>query len=126
MADGSSCPQADFSGCCDEPAGGCATNRGWWSNRFDAQIIFYDPADLANVASGNLESWQPQPYAVMDIDEYLFNSPPEWDRQMLGWGDQRRFRIGDAAFDRENGILYVLELFADITKPVVHVWRVAN
>ncbi len=108
------------------PAGTCATNRGWWSNRFDAQIIFYDPADLANVASGNLEPWQPQPYAALDVDEYLFNSPPEWDRQMLGWGDQRRFRIGDVAFDRENGILYVLELFGDGTKPVVHVWRVAN
>ncbi len=126
MADGSSCPKADFSGCCDEEAGLCATNRGWWSSRFDAQIIFYDPADLANVAAGNLESWQPQPYAALDIDEFLYFSPAEWDRPMLGWGDQRRFRIGDVTFDRENGILYVLELFGDETKPVVHVWKVAE
>lgn len=126
MADGSSCPAADFSGCCDEPAGNCATNRGWWSNRFDAQIIFYDPADLANVASGNLDPWMPQPYATLDIDDQLFFAAPEWDRQMLGWGDQRRFRIGDAAFDRENGILYVLELFGDSAKPVVHVWRLTE
>jgi hypothetical protein len=43
---------------------------------------------------------------------------------MLGWGDQRRYRIGDAAFDRENGFLYILELFTDEAKPVVHVWRI--
>ncbi len=126
MADGSSCPQSDFSGCCDEPAGLCATNRGWWSSRFNAQIIFYDPAQLAGVAAGTLEAWQPQPYARLDIDEFLLNQPPEWDRQMLGWGDQRRFRIGDVAYDRENGHLYILELFGDGAKPVVHVWGIIN
>ena len=51
-------------------------------------------------------------------------NPPEWDRMDLGWGDQRRFRVGDVAFDRENGLLYVLEMYADNAKPVVHVWRV--
>ncbi len=73
---------------------------------------------------GEIEAWQPQPYAVLDIDEYLYLSPPEWDRTMLGWGDQRRYRIGGAAFDRENGFLYILELFTDEAKPVVHVWQV--
>jgi hypothetical protein len=43
---------------------------------------------------------------------------------MLGSGDQRRYRIGDAAFDRENGFLYILELFTDEAKPVVHVWSI--
>ena len=42
---------------------------------------------------------------------------------MLGTGVQRRFRLGDVTFDRANGLLYVLELFADGAKPVVHVWR---
>ena len=42
----------------------------------------------------------------------------------VGWGDQRRYRIGAAAYDRENALLYVLELYADGAKPVVHVWRV--
>jgi hypothetical protein len=44
--------------------------------------------------------------------------------EMLGTGDQRRYRIGDVTYDRNNGLLYVLELFADGAKPVVHVWRV--
>jgi hypothetical protein len=33
-------------------------------------------------------------------------------------------RIGNISFDQENGLRYVLELYADGTKPVVHVWRV--
>ncbi len=123
-ADGTPCPPQDFAGCCHEAAGNCVSGRGWWTTRFEAQFILFDPHQLAQVASGELESWQPQPYAVIDIDERLYLNPPEWDRFDLGWGDQRRARIGDVAYDRANGLLYVLELFADGAKPVVHVWRV--
>jgi len=123
-ADGSTCPQEDFSGCCSAEAGTCVSNRGWWTTRFDAEFILYDPADLARVAAGQLESWEPQPYATIDIDEHLYLNPPEWDLVELGWGDQRRSRIGDVSFDRANGLLYVLELYVDGAKPVVHVWRI--
>jgi hypothetical protein len=37
-----------------------------------------------------------------------------------------RYSVCDVAYDRGNGLLYVLELFADGAKPVVHVWRVAD
>jgi len=124
MADGSICPPEDFAGCCDEIGGNCVSLRGWWSTHFDAQLIFYDPADLRRVAAGEMESWELQPYAVLEIDQVLYLSPPEWDLQMLGWGDQRRYRIGDVAYDRANGLLYILELYADGARPVVHVWRV--
>ena len=125
MANGSICPPEDFAGCCEEEgAGMCVTYRGWWSTHFDAEFIFYDPADLARVASGEIESWEPQPYAVMEIDEHLYLVPPEWDKVNLGWGDQRRYRIGATAYDRQNGLLYVLEQYADGAKPVVHVWRI--
>jgi hypothetical protein len=123
-ADGTSCPQQDFSGCCDAGSGSCVSNRGWWTTRFDAQFILYDPADLAKVAAGQWESWQPQPYATIDIDEHLYLNPPEWELVEVGWGDQRRSRIGDISFDRKNGLLYVLELYADGAKPVIHVWRI--
>jgi len=124
LADGSPCPAADFSGCCSEASGGCITNRGWWSTRFDAQLMLYDPSDLARVAAGEIEPWQPQPYAVIDVDDVLYLDPPEWDEVNLGWGDQRRYRLGDASFDPASGMLYVLELYADGAKPVVHVWQV--
>lgn len=125
-AAGAPCPPEDFAGCCDEEAGDCVSMRGWWSTRFDAQFIFYDPEQLAQVAAGQLESWEPQPYAVMDVDEVLYLEPPEWDVIMLGWGVQRRNRIGAAAYDSGNGILYVLELYADEARPVVHVWSVED
>jgi len=123
LADGTECPETDLVHCCEEGVD-CVSARGWWSTRFDAQFILYDPAQLAQVAAGALESWQPQPYAVIDVDDYLYLNPPEWDEFEVGWGAQRRHRIGDATFDRVNGRLYVLELYADGGKPVVHVWRV--
>lgn len=123
-ADGSFCTTDELGGCCDAEAGTCVSSRGWWSNRFDAQLILYDPDDLMGVALGKLESWQPQPYAVIDIDEYLYLSAPEWDQVDLGWGDQRRSRIGEVSYDRQTGLLYVLELYADEAKPIVHVWRI--
>ena len=123
-SDGTLCGAEDLRGCCDEEAGTCASNRGWWTTRFDAQFILYDPNDLMGVATGKLESWQPQPYAVIDIDEFLYLNAPEWDQVDLGWGDQRRSRIGEVGYDRQNGLLYVLELYADEAKPIVHVWSI--
>jgi hypothetical protein len=124
MADGSECPSEDLTGCCDEIGGDCVSLRGWWSTHFDAQLIFYDPQDLRQVASGESESWVPQPYAVLDLDQVLYLSPLEWDLQMVGWGEQRRYRIGDVSYDRAKGRLYVLEQFADGARPVVHVWSI--
>ncbi len=54
----------------------------------------------------------------------LFHNPAGVETELLGSGVQRRYKIGDVTFDRANGLLYVLELFADEAKPVVHVWRV--
>jgi hypothetical protein len=72
-----------------------------------------------------MEPWQPQPYATLNIDEHLFLNPAGIEPEMLGIGVQRKGRIGDVAYDRNNGFLYVLELFADEARPVVHVWRLS-
>ncbi len=117
-ANGNPCPNSDLGGC-----SGHTDYRGWWSARFDAQIIFYDPANLAAVAGGTMRSYAPQPYATLDIDDRLFLQAGV-EEDMLGTGQQRRYRLGDTSFDRTNRRIFVLELFADGTKPVVHVWRV--
>jgi hypothetical protein len=119
LADGASCPPQDFQECA-----GHNDYRGWWTTRWDSQLIFYDPADLARVATGELAPWEPQPYAVLDIDEYLYLNPSGVEMDLLGTGYQRRYRIGDVTYDRQNNLLYVLELYADEASPVVHVWRV--
>jgi hypothetical protein len=119
--DGTACPVDEITGC-----EGHNDYRGWWSSSFEAEIIFYDPTDLAAVAAGEMESWQPQPYDVLSIDEYLYHNPDGVETEMLGEGQQRRFRIGDITYDREHQILYILELFADGAKPVVHAWKVGE
>lgn len=119
LASGASCPPEDLVECA-----GHNDYRGWWTTRWDAQFILYDPADLAGVAAGQMASWEPQPYAVIDIDERLFFNPSGVEPEMLGSGVQRRYRLGDVAYDRQNGLLYVLEWFADGAKPIVHVWKI--
>ena len=90
--------------------------RGWWAEGFGARILFYDPADLAAVARGEAETWAPQPYAVMDIDAQLYHitSPQQWHR------------VGAAAFDRERGLLYIMEPLADEDRSLIHVWQVGE
>ena len=90
--------------------------RGWWSDRFAARLLFYDPADLAAVADGKMAAHAPQPYATLDIDQHLFRNRQEWQKE----------RLGAAAYDRPHGLLYILELFADGDAPLVHVWRVSG
>ncbi|MCA9977556.1 MAG: hypothetical protein KC413_17475, partial [Anaerolineales bacterium] len=121
LADGSPCPASDLTEC-----SGHNDYRGWWSSAFAAQFILYDPADLADVAAGTLDAWEPQPYAVLNVDDYLLDNPAGIEIDLLGSGAQRHYRLGAVAYDDANGLLYVLELFADEAKPVVHVWQIQS
>jgi hypothetical protein len=98
----------------DEPPWPPDCDRGWWSTSFVGQIMFYDPDDLAAVAQGTMETPEPQPYATLDIDEYLYHveSTQQWHH------------VGAAAFDRDHGFLYISEPRADEDKPLIHVWKV--
>jgi hypothetical protein len=118
-ADGTPCPTSEMVECADH-----TSSRGWWSSRFTGRLVFYDPADLARVAAGSMEPWAPQPYAFLDVDPYLYLNPSHVDLADIGPGVQQRFRLGDVTFDRRNGLLYLLELYADEARPVVHVFRV--
>lgn len=89
-------------------------NRGWWSDSFDGRIIFFDPGDLAAVARGEKDPWEPQPYAVAVVDSVLFHAGP----------DRMKYHLGAMTFDSERGMLYLFEPFADDDKPVVHVWQI--
>lgn len=116
-ADGSPCPDS-----LNRECEGHTSERGWWSSRWAAEIIFYDPADLAAVAAGAIPSGAPQPYAVLAIDERLFLPNPPVEPDSIGVGQQRRYRIGDVAYDRNQGNLYISERFADGAKPLIHVF----
>jgi len=119
LADGSPCPADDLVECADH-----TSERGWWSASFEARFILYDPGDLAQVALGQQQPWEPQPYATLTVDPHLFLNPAGVELDGLGTGVQRRFRLGEVAYDQAHDLLYVLELYADGASPVVHVWRV--
>ncbi len=119
--------------CTEEEIHGCdgadvdEESRGWWSSRFDAQLLYYDPADFAAVAAGTMEPWEPQPYALRDLDDHLFLNATQPDVTVyIGHGNQRHSRLGAPAYDRNRGLLYVLELFADDYRPLVHVFRLTT
>jgi hypothetical protein len=100
---------------CPDPPEWPYDNRGFWADDYEAQMIFYDPAELAAVAAGQMETWEPQPYAVMSIEPVLYD--PD-----INLAEYRRDLLAAAAFDRANGFLYVIERLADEYKSVVHVW----
>jgi hypothetical protein len=89
--------------------------RGWWAEDYDGRILFYNPDDFAAVVKGEKQPYEPQPYVVMNVDDYLFH---------LGTGNNEDSRIGGASYDREHGYLYVFELHGDGNKPLVHVWEI--
>ncbi|MDP3990528.1 MAG: hypothetical protein Q8Q01_04980 [archaeon] len=93
--------------------------RGWWSEDIQAQMIFYNPNDLAAVAKGEMNSWEPQPYATLNLNPYLIDPGFEIERG-------KRYSLGAPAFDRENGLFYVFERMADGPDElsVVHVFKV--
>jgi hypothetical protein len=129
-ADGTACALDPYYYCrctrrgCDPD---CVGERGWWTERWEGQVLFYDPSDFEKVAAGTMKPSEPQPYACMSIDTRLFLNTPAGAEGGMGTGWQRRYRIGAVAYDGARNLLYVTELFADADggdQPVVHVWKV--
>jgi hypothetical protein len=92
-------------------------NRGWWAEDYAAHIIFYDPMDLAGVAKGTMQPHEPQPYAFLNIDPYLFD--PHVDAARY-----KRDLVGAMSFDPMRGLVYVFERQADGEKSLIHVWSI--
>ena len=90
-------------------------DRGWWSSGFEAQILFYDPFDLAAVAAGTIRPHDLQPYAVLSIDDVLMGQRRS----------AQQYRTGGVAYD-PAGSLFVMEPHADGERPLVHIWRVGG
>ena len=90
-------------------------NRGWWSAVHEGQMLFYDPADFAAVAAGTMQPHEPQPYAVLNLDDQLYHlrSTQQW------------YHVGAASYDRENRLLYIFEpgRFEE-DRTLIHVWEV--
>jgi hypothetical protein len=88
--------------------------RGWWAESFEGVLYFYNPDDLAKVAAGTMAPYEPQPYAELNLDPYLWHIKEKWQKA----------HVGAVAFDRDRGILYIAEPFADGEQPIIHVFSV--
>jgi chitodextrinase len=90
--------------------------KGWHGEPYYAAILFYDPALLAAVVAGQIEPNEVQPYAMLNLEDRMFQQ------------GCRRTVLGGVGFDRARGLLYVLEreVAGDGYKPIVHVFRLAE
>ncbi len=97
--------------------------RGPMATEREASFYFYNPDDLAKVAAGIMQPWEPQPYLIWDFKKDL----------IAGITD-REPNIGAIAFDAENGFLYMIQASADTTdgtqgynkRSLVYVWKVGD
>jgi Domain of unknown function (DUF4214) len=106
---------------CDEgqvcpPECECGESRGWWANTIEAQMIFYDPDDIAKVVQGTMAANLPQPYAVLSLDSYLYHLTSA----------REKYHISAVAYDRLHGLLFIFEPSADGDKAIVHVWKLSD
>ncbi len=96
-------------------------DRGYWADDLQAQLLFFDPDDLASVAQGRTQTWSPQPYAVMDLSSTLFD--PDYTVDDLV--NYKRDFVGAMTFDKQRGLLYLMEpVLGEDGESVIHVFRV--
>ncbi len=98
-----------------------------WNQNGRLVLKFYDTAELAAVAAGELMSYEPQPYATLDITSYMF-----WDY----FGERRKpdrrtdNPVIGLAYDHIHNYLYIVEIGGHDELgslkdyPVVHVFQV--
>ncbi len=89
--------------------------KGWHAEPYYAAFLFYDPALLAASVQGEIEPYEIQPYAMLNVEDYMFQQ------------GCRRQTLGGVGYDRAHGLVYVLEkeVMADGAKPIVHVFQVS-
>jgi hypothetical protein len=66
-----------------------------------------------------MEPFEPQPYALLDLSAYWYD--PAIDLSIY-----KRDLVGASAFDKQNGLLYIIERLADEYKSVVHVFQITG
>lgn len=97
--------------------------RGPMATQRQVSLYLYNPDDLAKVASGELQPWQPQPYQIVDLKADL-----------MGGLSERETNAGAIAFDSENGFLYMIQSNADTSwgtqgynrRSLIYVWKIGD
>ena len=93
--------------------------RGFWADAIQARMIFYDPEDLGQVAQGTFQSHEPQPYASLNLDPYLYDPGYDYYRE-------KSHLLGACCYDRQRNFLYIMERLADEDKSLIHVFQIRH
>ena len=88
-------------------------SKGWHSDPYVPQILFYDPEQLAQVVDGAVEPWDVVPYAVYRPVAEVLNPACA--------------TLNAVAYDPVRKLIYVTESTAGPWgETVVHVWGVSG
>jgi len=94
----------------DARPGDCSPNKGYHSDPYEVQILFYDPQDIVARLQGLKEPWEVLPYATMPLTG------------VSSWGSCSD--PGGMTFDPESGRLYVVHKSGSGGgRPLIHVWQ---
>ncbi len=90
-------------------------SHGTGATDWEASLLFYNPADLEDVASGAMDSWDPLPYAC-------YNMAP------FSLVENGGARAGAIAYDSNNGYIYFIDHNGDpgyeYGYSIIHAWRI--
>jgi len=112
-----------------ELPGHIASGKGYHSDPTYAAILFYDTDDLALVAQGDKESYEPHPYAVFNVTKYLYPAEHNANPEANGLSLEGFRGLGGVGYDRDRQLLYVMQRGIDgfyERAPIVHVFRVSD
>ncbi len=89
----------------------CAPGEhGWHSDPYEPQILFYDPAEIAEVAAATRQPWQALPYEIYRPVGEVF--------------DPDCGQLSAITYDAERQLVYVTERAAGpFGETAVHVWQ---
>ncbi len=94
-------------------------NRGYCSDSYHCELMLFDPADLAKVARGELEPWQPKPYARCDLTNRMMH------HHLVDHRPGEHIQTGAAAIDPDGKRIFLTERYGS-SGPVIHVFKVAG
>ncbi len=92
----------------------CGGSKGFWSDKTQGQIIFYDTDEIGQVAKGQKKPHEPQPYATLNIDPFLWKE----------YCTNEHNHTDAMAYDRKSGHIFIFEPVVEPNfNPIVHVFR---
>ncbi len=96
--------------------GDCNSGKGYLGAPYAPRVLFYDPADLARVAAGEIQPWDVEPYRTWNPMDYLI---PTCD-----------WLLSSLSYDEASRRMYIVQWKADLSQniyapvPVIHVFDV--